>query len=138
MYQQITLVGNLGSDPDLRFTPQGVAVCDFRVAVNKQWTTPGGEKSKETVWFRVTCWRGLAENVAKFMKKGRQVMIVGEINVSAYLDKEGKPAATLELTAQQVKFLGGNPGDSGDSDSGSRPSNNRTPQNDAGDADIPF
>jgi len=107
MYQQITIIGNVGRDPDLRFTPQGIAVCDFSVAVNKR---VGGQNNTEprdeTTWFRVTCWRQLAETVAKYVKKGKQIMIVGEVSASAYTDKNQQPAATLEITAQTVKFLG--------------------------------
>lgn len=106
MYQQTTIIGNVGKDPELRFTPQGVAVCDFTVAVNKKYTTQGGDAREETTWFRVTCWRQLAETVAKYVRKGRQIFIVGEISASAYADKTGQPAATLEITAQTVKFLG--------------------------------
>lgn len=107
MYQQITIIGNVGRDPELRFTPQGVAVCDFSVAVNKRiGGQNGGEVRDETTWFRVTCWRQLAETVAKYVKKGRQIMVVGEVAASAYTDKAGQPAATLEITAQTVKFLG--------------------------------
>lgn len=107
MYQQITIVGNVGRDPELRYTPQGFAVCDFSVAVNRRI---GGQNNTEprdeTTWFRVTCWRQLAETVAKYVRKGRQILIVGEVSVSAYTDKAGQPAATLEITAQTVKFLG--------------------------------
>jgi single-strand DNA-binding protein len=107
MYQQITIVGNVGRDPELRYTPQGFAVCDFSVAVNRR---VGGQNNTEardeTTWFRVTCWRQLAETVAKYVRKGRQILIVGEVSVSAYTDKAGQPAATLEITAQTVKFLG--------------------------------
>lgn len=106
MYQQTTIIGNVGKDPELRFTPQGVAVCDFTVAVNKKYTTQGGEPREETTWFRVTCWRQLAETVAKYVRKGRQIFVVGEVAASAYADKSGQPAATLEITAQTVKFLG--------------------------------
>lgn len=106
MYQQTTIIGNVGKDPELRFTPQGVAVCDFTVAVNKRYTTQGGDSREETTWFRVTCWRQLAETVAKYVRKGRQIFVVGEVAASAYTDKAGQPAATLEITAQTVKFLG--------------------------------
>lgn len=106
MYQQITIIGNVGRDPELRFTPQGVAVCDFSVAVNKRVGGQNTEARDETTWFRVTCWRQLAETVAKYVKKGRQIMVVGEVSASSYTDKSGQPAVTLEITAQTVKFLG--------------------------------
>lgn len=106
MYQQTIIIGNVGRDPELRYTGSGVAVCDFSVAVNKRYTV-NGEKREETTWFRVTCWRQLAETVAQYVRRGRQVMVIGEVRASAYADKSGQPAATLELTANDVRFLGG-------------------------------
>lgn len=106
MYQQITIIGNVGRDPEMRYTQGGVAVCDFSVAVNKRYTTAGGDQRDETTWFRVTCWRQLAETMGKYLTKGKQVMVVGEVTASAYTDKSGQPAATLEITANTVKFLG--------------------------------
>lgn len=107
MYQEFTIVGNVGRDPELRYTQSGVAVCDFSVAVNKVYTTSGGERREETTWVRVTVWRRTAETVNQYLKKGRQVLCVGEASVSAYLDRSGQPAASLEMTANIVKFLGG-------------------------------
>ncbi len=109
MYQQITIVGNVGRNPELRYTQNGVAVCDFSVAVNKV-TNVNGEKREKVTWFKVTAWRQLAELVNQYVQKGRQVMVVGEVSVSAYTDKSGQPAATLELTANEVRFLGGRDG----------------------------
>lgn len=106
MYQQVTIVGNVGRDPELRYTQSGVPVCDFSVAVNKVWTTGNGERQEKTTWFRVTCWRGLAETVNQYLRKGRQVFVVGEIDASAYLNNAGQPAASLDLTATTVKFIG--------------------------------
>lgn len=110
MYQQITIVGNVGRDPELRYTNSGIAVCDFSVAVNRRTKNQAGEPIDETTWFRVTAWRQTAEVVAQYLKKGRQVMVVGTVKASAYLDKAGQPAATLEITANEVKFLGGREG----------------------------
>ncbi len=106
MYQQITIVGNVGSDPELRYTQGGVAVTDFSVAVNKRYSTSGGEQREETTWFRVTVWRRQAETVAQYLKKGRQVLVVGEASVSAYTNRAGEAAASLEITANLVKFIG--------------------------------
>lgn len=106
MYQQITIVGNVGRDPEMRYTQSGVPVCDFSVAVNKVWNNSQGERQEKTTWFRVTCWRGLAETVNQYLRKGRQVFVVGEIDASAYLNNAGQPAASLDLTATTVKFIG--------------------------------
>lgn len=110
MYQQFTIVGNVGRDPQMRYTQGGVPVADFSVAVNKRYTTASGEQREETLWVRVTCWRKLAEQVSQYVSKGRLVLVVGEVAVSAYLNNNREPAATLELTAATVRFLGGREG----------------------------
>lgn len=106
MYQQITIVGNVGRDPELRYTQNGVAVCDFSVAVNERWTDRNTDEQREkTTWFRVTCWRGLAETVNQYVYKGMLMMVVGTIATSEWLNQDGEPQSTIELTAQVVKFL---------------------------------
>ncbi len=107
MYQQIILIGNLGNDPELRHTASGLPVCSFRLAVNKQWTTQDGEKRDKTTWFRVSTWQKQAELVNQYLSKGRQVMVIGEVEeANAYTNKAGEAAATIEVTARLVKFLG--------------------------------
>ncbi len=107
MFQRIVIVGNLGSDPEMRFTPSGVPVTSFSVAVNRRWTDSNGEQREKTTWFRVTAWRKLAELCNQYLSKGRLVLVEGEIDASAWLDNQGNPRATLELTARNVRFLGG-------------------------------
>jgi single-strand DNA-binding protein len=107
VYQQCTIIGNLGKDPEMRYTPDGTPVTDFTVAVNRVRTKSDGTKDEQVTWFKVTCWRKLAETTNQFLKKGRQVMVVGEVKASAYLAQDGQPRASLELTANEVKFLGG-------------------------------
>ena len=105
MYQQTTIVGNVGQAPELRYSQGGVAACNFSVAVNEKWTDKTtDEKREKTTWFRVTCWRGLAETVNQYVTKGMLVMVIGTITASAWM-KDDTPQATLELTAQTVKFL---------------------------------
>jgi single-strand DNA-binding protein len=101
MYQQLNIVGHLGSEPDMRYTPSGIPVTNFSVAVNERF----GE-NETTVWFRVACWRQLAEVTNQYLSKGRQVFITGRISARPYLDRDGNPAVSLELTADTVKFLG--------------------------------
>ncbi len=113
MYQQVVIVGNLGSDPEMRFTPTGVPVTSFSVAVNRRWTDSNGEQKEKTTWFRVTAWRKLAELCNQYLSKGRLVLVEGEIDASAWLDNQGNPRATLELTARNVRFLGGGNGGGG-------------------------
>jgi single-strand DNA-binding protein len=111
MYQQITLVGNLGNDPELRTTPNGTPVCNFSLAVHRQWTNRDGEQTEKTTWFRVTVWQRQAETIARYLRKGSAVLVVGEVEeANAYLNRAGEPAATLEVTGRIVKFLSGNGG----------------------------
>ncbi len=109
MYQRIVIVGRLGSDPEMRFTPTGVPVTSFSVAVNRRWTDNSGELREKTTWFRVTAWRKLAEQCNQYLTKGRLVLVEGEIDASAWIDNEGNPRATLELQARNVRFLGPRP-----------------------------
>lgn len=104
-YNNLTIVGNVGREPSLRCTQAGVPVCDFSVAVNEK------HGDKETViWVRVSCWRQLAETASNYVRKGDLVMVSGRANVSAYTDKQGRPAAALELNADKLVLLGGRGG----------------------------
>jgi single-strand DNA-binding protein len=108
VYQQCIIVGNLGRDPEMRYTPNGVPVTSFSVAVNSRYQDNDGEWRDRTTWFRVTCWRRLAETTNQYLKKGRQVMAVGRVDTSAWIDKQtGEARSQIELTARDVKFLGG-------------------------------
>ncbi|MBD3284623.1 single-stranded DNA-binding protein [Candidatus Uhrbacteria bacterium] len=104
-YQQVIIIGNVGRDPEIRYTRDGVAVCNFSVAVSRRWTQ-NGEQREETTWFRVSAWRSLAETCQQYVHKGMQIMVVGRIDVSAYSDQHAHPRASLELTALDVQFLG--------------------------------
>jgi single-strand DNA-binding protein len=107
MYQYTVIAGNVGRDPEMRYTQSGQAVCDFSVAVNRRWTDRNSNEQREkTTWFRVTCWGRLAETVNQYVQKGRQILVTGEVDASAWTDGDGNPRATLELTARDVKFLG--------------------------------
>ncbi|HEC22486.1 MAG TPA: single-stranded DNA-binding protein [Chloroflexi bacterium] len=108
MFQQCIIVGNLGRDPEMRFMPDGRPVTTFTVAVNRRWTRQDGTQGEKTWWFRVTAWGRLAETCNQYLSRGRQVLVVGEIDASAWIDKQsGEARASLELTARDVKFLGG-------------------------------
>lgn len=114
MFQEITIVGNLGRDPELRYTPQGVAVCDFSVATNERWTDQDGKQQDRTTWFRVTTWRRMAETCARYLTKGRQVLVKGRMtpdpetgNPRTWTGKDGIGRTSYEVTATTVKFLGG-------------------------------
>ena len=107
MYQKTVVIGHLGRDPEMRYTPTGVPVTSFNIATTRKWTNQNGEAQEKTTWFRVTCWRKTAELAAQYLKKGRLVLVEGDIDASAYTDREGSPRASLELTATTLKFLGG-------------------------------
>ncbi len=107
-YQQITLLGNLGNDPETRQTPSGVAVTSFSLAVSRQWTDASGTKKDKTVWFRVSVWGNQAEACSAYLHKGSKVLVVGEVEEArAYTDRDGNARASLEVRAQTVQFLDG-------------------------------
>ena len=104
-FNKIILVGNLGRDPELRYTPQGVAVCDFSLATNDRRRDKSGEYQDVPTWFRVTVWRTLAETAAKYLKKGRLVYIEGRLTVEEWTDREGNPRQTLAVQATDMHFI---------------------------------
>jgi single-strand DNA-binding protein len=103
---RVTLIGNLGRDPEQRFTPSGDAVTTFSMAMSEYWTAADGQRREKTVWVRITCWRKLAENASQYLHKGSKVCVEGKLEEpNVYLDKEGKPRASLEVTANTLEFL---------------------------------
>lgn len=106
MYQQLILIGHLGNDVEMRYTPSGVPVANFRIAVSKKFNDASGQTQEKTTWFRVACWRKLAEVAAQYLHKGSKVMVIGEVeDAKPYTDREGNQRASLEVTAQTIKFL---------------------------------
>lgn len=105
MYQRVIIAGNVGKDAEMRYTPSGVPVTSFSVAVNRRWNSATGEQQEKTTWFRVTCWRKLAETAGQYVKKGQRILVEGEVEAQAYIDREGNARGTLELTASTFKFL---------------------------------
>ena len=107
-FNKIILVGNLGRDPELRYTPQGTPVCSFSLATNerrKDRTT--GENNDITTWFRVTLWGRQAETASQYLQRGRPVYIEGRLRVEEWTDRDGKPRHTLEVHATDMQFIGG-------------------------------
>lgn len=112
MYQQVTLIGYVGNEPEMRYTPSGAAVTTFSLATSKKWTGQDGQPHEQTVWWRVQCWQKRAETAAKYVTKGKLLMVQGEQSVpNAYIDRDGKPRASLEVQASTLKFLGGKSGE---------------------------
>jgi single-strand DNA-binding protein len=106
-YNKIIIIGNLGRDPELRYTPQGTAVCQFSVATNERRRDRSGEQQDITTWFRVTAWGKQAETVSKYLSKGRKVYVEGRLHMEEWTDREGKARQTLEVNASEVQFLDG-------------------------------
>ena len=109
-FNKIIVVGNLGRDPEMRFTPQGTAVCSFTLATNERRKDKAGEQQDVTTWFRVTVWGKQAETVSKYLTKGRNVYVEGRLHVGEWADKDGKQRYTLEVNASDVRFLDGGSG----------------------------
>lgn len=116
---KVILIGNLGADPEVRFTPSGQAVANFRIATSESWTDKGsGQKQERTEWHRIVVWGKLAELCGEYLKKGRQCYVEGRLQTREWTDKEGKKNYTTEVVAQTVQFLGG-PGGRGGEGGGS-------------------
>ncbi len=121
-YQYTMIIGNVGRDPEMRYTQSGVAVCDFSVAVTRRWNDrQSNERREETTWFKVSAWRGLAETANQYVHKGMQIMVTGQVKASAYIGQDGEARASLELTAQDIQFLGRRGEMEGGSEGGSYP-----------------
>lgn len=105
-FNKIIVVGNLGRDPELRYTPQGTAVCDFSIATNEKKRDKSGEMQDVTTWFRVTTWNKQAENVSKYLSKGRPVYVEGRLRIEEWTDRDGKTRFNLEINATDIQFLG--------------------------------
>lgn len=139
-YQKIIIVGNLGRDPEMRYTPDGTPVTSFSVATNRRWTNSDGSQGEETVWFRVSVWRKPAENAAKYLTKGRQVMVEGRMTPDkatggprVWTGQDGTPRASYEMTADRIVYLSGRTEGQGSTGGGAS-----TDQNFVAEDDIPF
>jgi single-strand DNA-binding protein len=108
---KVIVIGNLGADPELRYTPGGQAVCDLRIATTEQWTDKSGERKEQTEWHRVVVWGKQAENCSQYLAKGRQVYVEGRLRTRQWEDKDGQKRYTTEIVAQTVQFLGGGRGE---------------------------
>ena len=106
MLNEIRLIGNLGQDPEVRFTPQGTACCKFSLATNEKWTDKNGQKQEKVEWHRVVCWSKLAETCGQYLGKGKQVYVEGKMQYREY-EKDGQRHWAAEITARRVLFLGG-------------------------------
>lgn len=102
---KIILIGNLGKDPEMNYTPSGVAVTKFSLAVNRITKTSTGEKQKETEWFNIIAWRQLAETCSTYLQKGSKVYIEGRLTQRKYTDRDGVQRTAIEVTANEMEIL---------------------------------
>lgn len=138
---KVILVGNLGQDPEVRYTPSGSAVANFSIATNESWKSKDGQDQERTEWHKIVVWGKQAENCGEYLSKGRTVYIEGRLQTRSWDDKEGVKRYTTEIVANTVQFLGGPGGAKGASEgrsaaSSSVPSPSAPPP--AGEDDIPF
>ena len=110
---KVILVGNLGADPEVRFTPSGQAVANFRIATSENWTDKAGQKQERTEWHRIVVWGKLGELCGEYLAKGRQCFVEGRLQTREWTDKENKKNYTTEVVASNVVFLGGPRGEAG-------------------------
>lgn len=130
-FNKITIVGYLGRDPEMRFTPQGTAVCNFSVATTERRKDRNGEFQDVTTWFRITTFGKQAETANQYLTKGKQVYVEGRLRQDEYTDREGQKRTVLEVTASELHFLGSR----GDEASASMPSRQAAPASSSRSAD---
>jgi single-strand DNA-binding protein len=119
---KVILVGNLGRDPELRYTQSGQAVANFTLATTERFSTRDGDRQERTEWHRIVTWGKTAELCAQYLSKGRSVYLEGRLQTREWEDKEGQKRRTTEITAQTVQFLGGRGGQGGGGGGGGAPS----------------
>src|SRR5512143_1445344 len=117
---KVILVGNLGRDPEVRYTPSGAAVCNVSIATTRNWKSrDSGEKQEETEWHRVVFYDRLAEIAGEYLKKGRSIYVEGRLKTRKWQDKDGAEKFTTEIIAEEMKMLGSREGMGGGEDGGS-------------------
>ena len=107
---KVMLIGHLGADPELRYTPSGAAVANFRMATSETWTDANGEKQERTEWHSIVAWRKLAEICGEYLKKGSQVYIEGRLQTRSWEGQDGVKRYSTEVVARDMQMLGGKPG----------------------------
>lgn len=132
---KVILVGNLGADPELKYTPQSRALCNLRIATTEVYKDKSGQKKEQTEWHRVTVWGDQAENCNKYLAKGRSVYVEGRLQTRSY-EKDGQKHYTTDIVADKIVFLGGGKGGAAKE---SAPDDDGEPSSPpAADDDIPF
>ncbi|MEE4241921.1 MAG: single-stranded DNA-binding protein [Desulfopila sp.] len=136
---KVILVGNLGKDPELRYTPSGTAVATFSLATTERYKDRDGQRQEKTEWHNIVAWRQLAEICGKFLHKGKQVYIEGKIQTRSYDDRDGNKRYITEIVVDQMQMLGskddgqqGGGGYGGQQDKGNSPSQRSGQQSSGG------
>lgn len=144
-FNKVILLGNLTRDPEVRYTPKGTAVAELGLAVNRVYTTEGGEKREEATFVDVTLWGRTAEIAGEYLKKGRPVFVEGRLQLDTWDDKQtGQKRSKLKVVGEGIQLIGSRPGGGGDSgDSGSQTSSAAPPPrrpaaSEPDDDEIPF
>lgn len=107
---KVILVGNLGKDPELKYTPSGAAVANFSIATTERYKDRDGDKQEKTEWHNIVVWRQLAEICGKYLHKGKQVYVEGKLQTRSYDDRDGNKKYITEIVADQMQMLGGGDG----------------------------
>jgi single-strand DNA-binding protein len=115
---KVILVGNLGADPDMRYTPSGQGVCEMRLATGESWNDKNGQRQERTEWHRIVVWGKKAEVCSKYLSKGRQVYVEGRLRTRSWEDKDGNKRYMTEVVANDVQFLGSGGGGGGGGNGG--------------------
>jgi single-strand DNA-binding protein len=131
-------LGNLTRDPELRHTPSGAPVCNFDLAMNRSYTTQGGEKKDEVCYMTIVVWGKQAESSAQYLKKGRQALVEGHLQQRSWDTPEGQKRTKIEVVAERVQFIGGPGGAGVKSETPAEDTEVGTPVSDSADEAPPF
>lgn len=146
-FNKVLLMGNLTRDPELSYTPQGLAVCKFGLAVNNSYTTASGEKKEDPLFIDIVVWKKQGENCATYLKKGRPVFVEGRLQLDNWTTQTGEKRSKMKVIAMSVRFLGSKPsaGAGAPAEDRQMPEEDKIPAehsdpegNEAGEEDIPF
>jgi single-strand DNA-binding protein len=134
---KVMLIGNLGRDPEIRYTTTGSPVANFTMATTDRWTDPSGEKKERTEWHRIVVWGKQAEIAGEYLRKGRSVFVEGSLQTREWTDRDGNKRYTTEVRAQRFQMLG-RPGESSDAGGGPSEPAGGGESRDYEEDDIPF
>jgi single-strand DNA-binding protein len=135
---KVMVIGHLGRDPEMRYTPSGRPVTTFKVATSRSWNTANGERHSETEWFNVVTWGNLAEICKQYLTKGKQVYIEGRLQTRHWEDKEGVKHSTIEIVANEMIMLGERREANNHAPAGEEPVASEESEGQSGEDEFPF